>query len=260
MQISGKRMGTVKAVKDSLKKGGSSLGTYIKNVPADGITVRFLTEPEDWFGYYEYWNEESRSFTPMAVGEVIPDGVKPSFRYLASAVEIESDKVIPLKLAKTAANSLILKYDKFGTMMDRNYELQRHGEGLDTTYDVTPDTPSKLNLAKYETLDLEKILVTARASSLGEDDTNSDSVGNEDAGWTKTPASKGRAPVAADDDDDDDEEDGDDDEIQEEFSLDELREMDTDELKSIASDLGAKVPASANRQTLIKTIIDHQER
>ena len=164
-------MGNIKALKDSLKKGGSSLNTFIKNVPAEGITVRFITEPEEWFGFYEYWNDESRNFVPMAVGEILPDGARASFRYLASAVEIESDRVIPMKLAKTTANSLILKYDKYGTMIDRNYELQKHGEGLDTTYDVTPDAPSKLNLAKYESLDLEKILIQARASALGEKDT-----------------------------------------------------------------------------------------
>lgn len=171
MNISGKKMGSVKALKDSLKKGGSSNNNYIKNVSADGITVRFLTEPEEWFGYYEYWNDESRNFCPMAVGEVLPDGAKPSFRYLACVVEVETDRVIPIKLAKTAANSLILKYDKFGTMTDRNYELQRHGEGLDTTYDVTPDSPSKMNLAKYDLLNLEKILIDARAHALGESDT-----------------------------------------------------------------------------------------
>lgn len=168
MNISGKKMGSVKALKESLKKGGSSMQTYIKNVPAEGITVRFLTEPEEWFGYYEYWNDESRNFCPMAVGEILPDGAKPSFRYLASVLDIESDRVVPLKLAKTAANSLILKYDKYGTMLDRNYELQKHGEKLDTTYDVTPDAPSKLNLSKYDGLDLEKVLLDARANALGE--------------------------------------------------------------------------------------------
>lgn len=171
MNISGKKMGNIKALKESLKKGGSSLNTFIKNVPAEGITVRFITEPEEWFGFYEYWNDESRNFVPMAIGEILPDGAKASFRYLASAVEIESDRVIPMKLAKTTANSLILKYDKYGTMLDRNYELQKHGEGLDTKYDVTPDAPSKLNLAKYEPLDLEQVLIKARAYSLGENDT-----------------------------------------------------------------------------------------
>ena len=171
MQISGKKMGSVKALRESLKKGGSSLTTFIKNVPAEGITVRFLTEPEEWFGYYEYWNDESRNFCPMAVGEVLPDGARPSFRYLATVVDVESDRVLPIKLAKTAANSLILKYDKYGTMLDRNYELQRHGEGLDTTYDVTPDAPSKLNLGKYEMINLEQVLIDARANALGEKDT-----------------------------------------------------------------------------------------
>lgn len=171
MKLKAKQMGSIKALKESLKKGGGSGSvTYIKNVPADGITVRFLTEPEQWFGYYEYWDDAAKNFVPMAEGEVIPDGARPSFRYLASALDIDSDRVVPLKLAKTAANSLILKYDKYDTMMDRNYELQKHGEGLDTTYDVTPDAPSKINLAKYETLDLESILVEARRMALGESD------------------------------------------------------------------------------------------
>jgi hypothetical protein len=195
MKLSARKMGNIKALKDSLKKGGGSGSSFIKNVPAEGITVRFLTEPEEWFGYYEYWNDESRTFVPMASGEVLPDGAKPSFRYLANAVDIETDRVIPLKLAKTAANSLIIKYDKFGTMTDRNYELQKHGERLDTTYDVTPDGPSRLNLSKYELLDLEQVLITAREAALGEGE-----------------ADKPSKPTMDDDDIDTDEDDDDEDE------------------------------------------------
>lgn len=229
MNISGKKMGSVKALKESLKKGGSSMQTYIKNVPAEGITVRFLTEPEEWFGYYEYWNDESRNFCPMAVGEILPDGAKPSFRYLACVLDIESDRVIPLKLAKTAANSLILKYDKYGTMLDRNYELQKHGEKLDTTYDVTPDAPSKLNLAKYEILDLENILLDARANALGE----------------KEEAEKPTRATKVDDDDIDDDDDdeasgssSDDDlfpygEFRTNYSAMELRAMTKDDMESL---------------------------
>lgn len=237
MKISGKKMGSVKALKESLKKGGSSLSTYIKNVPSEGITVRFLTEPEEWFGYYEYYNAESKNYCPMAQGEVLPDGAKPSFRYLACAVDVESDRVIPLKLAKTAANSLILKYDKFGTIIDRNYELQRHGEGLDTTYDVTPDAPSKLHLSKYEVLDLEKVLIDARSNALGETDTE---------------ASKATPKMDDDDIDDDDEESEEDsgdlydelfpnDEFREDYSEAELNTMFNkypDEFASLLEDWG----------------------
>lgn len=168
MKLKANKMGTMKALKDSLKKGGSGNSNYIKNVPSDGITVRFLTEPEEWFGYTEYWDGDAKSFVPMVEGEILPDGAKPSFRYLTNAVDVDTDRVIPLKLAKTAANILILKYDKYDTITDRPYELQKHGEGLDTTYDVTPDAPSKMNIAKYDLLDLEQILVTARMQATGE--------------------------------------------------------------------------------------------
>lgn len=176
MKLKAQKMGSMKALKESLKKGGSGgSATYIKNVPADGITVRFLTEPEEWFGYSEYWDGEAKTFVPMVEGEILPDGAKPSFRYLANAVDMETDRVIPLKLSKTAANSLILKYDKYDTITDRAYELQKHGEGLDTTYDVTPDAPAKMNLAKYDLLDLEQILIEARVQATGEQFANSGS-------------------------------------------------------------------------------------
>ena len=192
MKLNAKKMGTMKALKDSLKKGGSGGSmNYIKNVPADGITVRFLTEPEEWFGYMEYWDSDAKTFVPMTEGEILPDGAKPSFRYLANAVDVETDRVIPLKLSKTAANSLILKYDKYDTIVDRPYELQKHGEGLDTTYDVTPDAPSRINMAKYEPLDLEVILIAARAQATGE---TGDSSVNEKPATSKEKS----APVAED--------------------------------------------------------------
>jgi len=230
MKLSAEKMGSMKAVKDSLKKGGSSgnFKTYIKNIPADGLTVRFLTEPEEWFGYHEYWDDSAKTFVPMVEGEILPDGAKPSFRYLANALDVENDRVIPLKLAKTAANVLILKYDKYDTMMDRNYEVQKHGEGLDTTYDVTPDSPSKMNLAKYELLDLEQILADARAEATGDTpDTSSDAeVDDDDKDEVEIPAratkSKKTTPEpvsvgSAEDDDDDEDTDEEEDEAAEEF-------------------------------------------
>ncbi len=170
MKLTAQKMGSVAHLKQTLKKGASAEGTiYIKNIPADGLTVRFLTEPEEWFGYQEYWEATERTFIPMVEGEILPDDTRPSFRYLAVALDVASDRVIPIKLPKTAANSLILKYDKYGTMTDRDYELEKFGTGLSTKYDVTPSSPMERNLAKYEILDLEKILINARALATGEE-------------------------------------------------------------------------------------------
>lgn len=167
MKLATKQFASVKEVKESLKKGGGSKG-WIKNIPAEGLTVRFLGEPETWFGYFEYWTGEG--FCPMAEGEILPDGVKASFRYLVSAVDTETDQVLALKLPKTAANSLMLKYEKYGTVTDRDYELDKHGSGLDTTYEVTPCAPAARSLDKYEEVNLEEVLIDARRQSLGEDD------------------------------------------------------------------------------------------
>ena len=170
MKLAARQMGSMKAVKESLKKGGSSGETWIKNIPAEGLTVRFLTEPEQWFGYFEYYDADAKAYIPMAEGEVLPDGARQSFRYLTNAVDIESDRVIPLKLPKTAANALIMKYDKYGTLIDRDYELERFGEGLDTSYDVTPTAPAPMAVDKYTALQLEEVLIAARNKALGEDD------------------------------------------------------------------------------------------
>ena len=265
MKLSAKKMGSMKAVKDSLKKGGSSgnFKTYIKNIPADGLTVRFLTEPEEWFGYYEYWDDSAKTFVPMVEGEILPDGAKPSFRYLTNALDIDNDRVIPLKLAKTAANVLILKYDKYDTMMDRNYEVQKHGEGLDTTYDVTPDAPSKMVLTKYDLLDLEQILSDARAEATGDKPDESDA--EEEVDKLLKPAKRGAKKAEAlvvsagsAEEDDDDGEDTDDDEVvtvveselsavvydedklfpdgefRTDYSVDELKSMTNDDLDGLA--------------------------
>ena len=172
MRLQAQKMGSIKAVKRSLTKGGGEGKVWIKNIPADGLTVRFLTEPDDWFGYSEYWTGEG--YCPMAEGEILPDDAKATFRYLAVAVDVDSDRVVPVKLPKTVANPLVHKYEKFGTIKDRNYDLEKHGEGLATTYDVTPDSPSAFNDEKHDLIDLEKVLIDARRDALGESDLESD--------------------------------------------------------------------------------------
>ena len=173
-KVAGTKLGTIEAVKASLKRGANSNFHYIKHVGEDGMVVRFLTEPEEWFGYQEYYDVENKQFVPMVVDEVLPDGVRPSFRYLTCALDTVTDRVVALKLAKTCANLLMIKYEKYGSVTDRNYELDRHGVGLDTTYDVTPCSPTKVNIKKYDLLELDEILEQARRIAEGEDPFDSD--------------------------------------------------------------------------------------
>lgn len=168
MAYSAGRVGSMQKLRESLKKGGGGNSQYIKQVPANDImTVRFLTEPEDWYGYYETYDTEIKRYYPLIEGVEKPEGARVSYRYLAVALDVENDQVIPLKLPKDLANRLIMRYDRYETLMDRDYELSRMGEGLDTTYDVTPGDKVARHLDKYTLIDLDAVLAEAASVVTG---------------------------------------------------------------------------------------------
>jgi hypothetical protein len=241
------KMGSMKKFKAALKRGGGS--GMIQGVPADGITVRFLTEPDEWVGYWEWFDKEANQFVPMVKGEDLPNGTKPSHRFLANAVIVSDgprqDTVVALKLAKTLATSLGVKGDKYGTLTDRDYELDKYGEGFDTTYDVTPDAPSKRNLTKYELLDLEAIIMESRAAIDGtdDDDADDDEPVKPLKGGVKGRGAKRATVVEPDDDEDeideDDELEDDDDDDDDEPTLESESDVEFDLGETIeAADFG----------------------
>jgi len=224
--------GSIKKTKDQLKKGSGN--RTISGVPANSnIIVRFLTEPGEWFGYHEVYDEELKEFYPLLAGMTEGHkGEKSSFRYLANAVitdsEYEQDinKVVALRLPKTLANQLILKYDKFGTLTDRDYDLTRSGERFDTVYDATPEAPSKFAFKKYEPKDLEETLLKAYDEVWADDDDEDE----EEEEVKSAPKKRSRRkpepePEPEEEDEDDDEPDDDEDEVED----DEVEEEEDDE-------------------------------
>jgi hypothetical protein len=185
-------------LREQLKKGGG--GAFIKNVPAnDVMVVRFLTEPDDWYGYKEAYDTEVRRYFPVLEGMEITSEQRVSNRFLAIVLDVTEDKVIPLKMPKDLANRVLMRYDRYETIMDRDYELSRMGEGLDTTYDCAPGDKVKRNLAKYELLDLDEVIAKA-ADYAG--------TGNNvpESSSAKKAAAKRTVAVVEDDDDDEEEE------------------------------------------------------
>ena len=159
--------GTFKSV-GHLKGMFNKTSSLVINVPADSTkVVRFLTEPDQWFAYQEYWDNERRRYIPVADG--VEPLVRPSQRFLAQVVDRETDQVIALKMPKDLTNRLVLRFDRYNTIMDRDYEIMRTGKGLDTSYDVTPEAPTSFDSAKYTKIDLLEILETAFNSATGDD-------------------------------------------------------------------------------------------
>ena len=176
LKIKGGQVKSAAALKKSLKKGGGG-ANYMKRVPKDdSITVRFLTEPEEWFEYLEYFSEEDKFF-PAVEGmdpEFVADLNPPSKRWLAPAVDVSDNSVVPIVLPKSLVQSIMKKYEKYKTVLDRDYELTREGEGFDTSYEAIPEPPSKMNLRRFTPPDLLEVLEAAVPEALGGGGDNDD--------------------------------------------------------------------------------------
>lgn len=166
MAIKAQKMGSNEAVKAQNKKGGGA--SLFQSIPADSsLTVRFLTEPSEWVGFYEWYDSDLKSFVPQADGDELPSGSRPSFKYLASVL-VQSEgvmkgKVVALKFPKSLGTDLMICCDKYKTLTDRDYECTRIGATQnDTTYKALPEAPAKIARAQYKPLDLIELLEKER--------------------------------------------------------------------------------------------------
>lgn len=183
----GGTVGSVDELRKSLKKSGGGTGN-IKYIPAEGgITVRFLTEPGKWVKWFKHWSNGA------AVGctegcALCADGDRPATRYLAAAIDTgDGNNVIALELPVSVAQTLLNRYDKYGTLLDRDYEICKYGEGKEhTRYEATPEAPTRMNLRGYDVPDLEEVL---ESSVTPDDDDDAESKPSRRVA-KKTPAKK----------------------------------------------------------------------
>ena len=245
------KSGGVESLKRTLEdRSGSS--TFIKNIPGEGITVRFLEEIGDWFGYYEHYDSGLKRYFPCVGDECMgcqDADSRRSLRYLTNAVDIETDTVLPLKIPLTLMNRLMTRYDKYGSVTDRDYDLIRTGKGLQTEYDVETNPPSEMKLSKYDLHDLEALLDEAWESVFGQTESTD---GKDPLQGVKSPRLKAKvldfpsdtdkAPLDSGDDDDDG------------YSLEELQGKSVGELKGIAKDYDVSFTRETRKAELVELI------
>lgn len=246
------RLGSIKAAKKTLaRKGGDG---RIRTIPAENdITVRFLTEPEEFHGFYEHWSQSGETYVPCVEGDCpfCDAGVRKNFRYLANGYVVDDSAVKAVKLPKTVFEQLMARYMKDGTIMDRDFELSRTGSGRDdTVYMVSPESPHKMKLSRFKLLDLDEIL----ESLLDEDDDDDDDEDERPARKKKSKASKrsSRSPWEDDDEDEDeDDDDEDDDEDEDEDDEDEEDERPRRSRKSASKSSSSK---SSKKRPVKRTV------
>ena len=234
------------AAKDFASGGGES---FIKYIGDETLEVRFITEPDEWIGFDEYFDDTARRFIPMEEGEVLPDDERPSRRYLVEAVLIEDDELVPLKLPKSLAGDLFETMKLTGSITDRDFTLAKTGKGMDTRYKNFPSSPSKRAVDKYKRLDLMAVLESARNDALGLSGSgpfDDDDVDDDDEPVAKKPAKKAakKATKKADSD------------IP---SMEDMLALDTDELRAIAEQAGVEVADGARKGALIDALVDASE-
>lgn len=209
----GNRVGNLKNLKKSLKSGTGLL----RYIPKSGsLTVRFLEEPENWVNFYEHYDQQMKKSYPCIGTENNCPGCateeRRSSRYLANALDVNTGKVIALQLPKDLTNSLVRKYERFDTLMDRDYILSRDGEGLDTEYDADAEAPMKRKLTAHVLFDLQELLAKVYNEVFGGDDDDDDDdepakpAAKKPGGRAKSAAAKKLADEDEDDDDDEEEE------------------------------------------------------
>lgn len=211
-----KRLGSITKAKASVNKSSGS-SDYAKTIPAEGIVVRFLEEPDQWYEIQQYWDEGDERM--YVVTEDTPQHfVKDSYvRYMCNAVDINESEVVALAIPKTVAKAMMERHDKHHTIMDRDYELSKSGSGMKTKYLVTPEAPKKRNLDRYELKDIMEILEGMIPGDENADLDDDDEEDERPARRKKSSASSRRKKSDDyDDDEDDDIDDEDDDDDEEE--------------------------------------------
>jgi hypothetical protein len=158
-KIRGGQVKSIRALKKSIKRSTSN--GAIARVPKDApLTVRFLEEPDRWFEFFTHYDQQAKKSFICVDGQCpgCDDDIRASKRLLTNAVNVDESKVVALELPISVVNILLKRYDKYGTVMDRDYELSRDGEGKETEYDCVAEGRSEFNFDAYELLDLGQIL------------------------------------------------------------------------------------------------------
>lgn len=133
-------------------RSGRSAQLFLKS--DSSVKVRFLQEPTTFMEYLEHYDKGRNMFVPAIDNDPLdqhPDEQvrKVGKRWLSNILNVEDGQVRIVKLNQDQMNRLLTRYTRYGTLLDRNYELIRIGAGRDTKYDVDSDDPTQMDLSRF---------------------------------------------------------------------------------------------------------------
>lgn len=154
------------------KRFQKSGGKYINRLKEGDNTLRILQEPKEWLHFAEHFNPTGFSF-PCNGEDNCPGctstvekmkGTSPQVAFNAKSGEYVNVYAIPRRLA----DKLQLRFDRIGTVTDRDYTITKYKNSSDKVdYEVEGDLPAPL-LDVPELRDIEQLLQDAWDESWGD--------------------------------------------------------------------------------------------
>ncbi len=68
---------------------------------------------------------------------------------MTNVLNIETMHISLLKMNQDLTNRLMMRFTRYHTLTDRNYEIVRSGSGFETAYDIEPDEVVAMDLNKF---------------------------------------------------------------------------------------------------------------
>lgn len=204
-------MSILNKIKKGVASSGSNKGKVVYIKADQKVRVRFLQEIEDGLviSNHDKFDDGINFFDQEVIhGERHPlqddDDIRHRDAYIWSVYDYDAKEV---KLFVGYANnfsplpSLVAMYETYGTIMDRDYVLQRDGSGTNTRYSVVPmdKVKFKTKAKPYSEKKTLEILDKAFPAPVEDDD-------EEDKKGKKQKKSKGRKKEEEPEDDDEEEE------------------------------------------------------
>lgn len=238
-KIKGGLAGSADRIKQDQARSKQGPRTYIRRVKdGESLDVRFMTEPDGWFSFREYYVQGIGYFPDANLQELgidLPEGTRnPSKRYLANAYLPGEDKVVPLLLPLDLASRIVMRFDRNGTVQDRDFVLHRAGSGVDTKYDVETADKESRDMSDKSLLDLGLVLQRQFEDAFGMDPMEVDET-EEAESPTEVSSSTGE---------------GDDGTLTEEQAL----AMDEDDLVLICEQIGVERSGNESKAELVELI------
>jgi len=154
--LAGGIAGTVQKLKQNLiaASGGGNSRKLLLIREDEPVKVRFLQNPDKWMIFYEHYVPDSKMFVPALDPDPLANHSdervrKTSLRHMTNVLNIETMQVCLLKMNQDLTNRLMMRFTRYETLTDRNYEIVRSGTGLQTAYDIEPDDVATMDLDKF---------------------------------------------------------------------------------------------------------------